>query len=133
MAKTTSLAFPKMFNVAQNRVDVLEDETSVSNRVRLLMLTDPTEVYNEPEQGCGLKEFLFKYNTPNQYEIMKTRIRDQLRAFEPQCDPDKTQFAPERLFTGKSDEMYMAAKEQKLDMTVAVKTLFGSDANINFV
>lgn len=131
MSKTSSIAFPNMFNVAQNHVEVLEDEIAVSSRCRLLLLTDQTEVYNAPEQGCGLKEFLFHYNSENQYEIMKQRIIEQLRAFEPQCDADKTQFTPERLFTGDIDPSN-DANQRKLDMTVAVKTVFGAEVPVAF-
>ena len=64
--KTSSLAFPNMFNVAQNQVAVLEDEISVVNRSRLLILTEPTEIYNEPNQGVGLKRHLWQYNNKTQ-------------------------------------------------------------------
>ena len=51
MAETTSLAFPNMFNIATNQVSVIEDTTSVANRTRLLILTEPTELYNNPDFG----------------------------------------------------------------------------------
>lgn len=129
MAKTTSLSFPNMFNVAQNKVDVLKDENAVANRCRLLLLTDRTEVYNAPTQGCGLKEWLFQYNNDNTYEMMKDRIREQLREFEPQCHADRTEFTPDRVFTGDSSES-PEINMQKLDMTVAVKTVFGKTASV---
>ena len=127
MAKTTSLGWPKMINVAQNQVAVLEDEAAVVSRSRLLILTEPTEVYNEPEQGVGLKRYLWHYNTANQKAIIQDRIVEQLRLHEPQCNPDNTQFADGNLFTG-SDIELTEQHYNKLEMTVAVETLFGADA-----
>ena len=91
--KTNSWSFPNIFNVAQNQVATLQDERSVVNRSRLLILTEPTEVYNEPNQGVGLKRHLWQYNNENQKAIIKDRIVNQLRLHEPQCIPDDTEFS----------------------------------------
>ena len=123
--KTNSLAFPKMFNVVQNKVATIEDADSVVNRSRLLFLTDPTEIFNEPEQGVGLKRYLWHYNNENVRAMVRTRIVDQLRVYEPQCNPDGTQFADGNLFTG--DETSIERKESKLEMTVSVETKFGAE------
>ena len=66
MAETTSLAFPNMFNITANRVSVIENTNSVSNRTRLLILTEPTELYNNPDFGVGLKRHLWQYNTESE-------------------------------------------------------------------
>ena len=130
MANTTSIAWPNMFNVSQNSVAVLEDNASVVNRTKLLILTEPTEVYNEPEQGVGLKRHLWKYNTENEKSIIKDRIIAQLRLHEPSVYPDETQFADGLLFTGAvaSSEPYQ--QYNTLNMTVAVKSVFGDVVDI---
>ena len=64
-AKTTSLAFPNMLNPSSNLVNVLEDDASIVNRTRLLMLTEPTELYGEPNFTVGKTSFhLFNYTIP---------------------------------------------------------------------
>ena len=63
---TNSLAWPSMFDVARNKVSVIEDNQSVVNRSKLLILTDPTELYMNPNFGVGLKKYLWQYNTANQ-------------------------------------------------------------------
>ena len=90
---TNSIAFPKMFDVSRNRVAILEDDQSVVNRSRLLILTEPTEIYNEPNQGVGLKRHLWQYNNKNQQAIVRDRIIDQLRLHEPCCVPENTQIS----------------------------------------
>lgn len=92
MANTTSLAFPRMFDVSQNKVSVLTDSISIVNRTRLLMLTDPTSLYNEPEQGVGLRRYIGRYNTENVRAEVRDRIVEQLRAYEPCVVPDKTEW-----------------------------------------
>lgn len=128
MAETTSLSFPKMFNVSGNQVAVLEDSQSVVNRTRLLILTEPTELYNNPNQGVGLKRYLYQYNTDNQKAIIKDRIVEQLRIHEPCVVADDTQFADGLLFTG--DSTNIEQEYNQLKMTVAVKTTFGDTLNV---
>ena len=74
MANTTSLSFPNLFDVARNQVSVTEDVQSVVNRSRLLILTEPTELYNNPDFGVGLKRHIWQYNNDNQKAIIKDRI-----------------------------------------------------------
>lgn len=79
-----------MFDVARNKVGVLSDNESIVNRSRLLILTEPTELYHNPNFGVGLKRHLWHYNTENEKAILKDRIVEQLRLHEPCCAPDKT-------------------------------------------
>ena len=132
MPNTSSLAWPNMFNVSQNSVIVLEDNQSVVNRTKLLILTEPTEVYNEPNQGVGLKRHLWQYNTDNQKAIIKDRIVEQLRLHEPSVLPDDTQFADGLLFTGNSTVVNPQQEYNTLNMTVAVKSIFGDVLEVTF-
>lgn len=130
MANTTSLAFPNMFNVSQNRVSVLEDSKSVVNRSRLLVLTEPTEVYNEPDQGVGLHRHMWKYNNENEKAIILDRIKQQLRLHEPYSVPEDTQYADGNLFTGSNDADNMYANVNELQMTVAITTTFSEKSTV---
>ena len=129
MANTTSLAFPNMFNVSQNKVTVFEDSRAVVNRSRLLILTNPTELYNSPNFGVGLHRHMWKYNTENEKSIIVDRIKEQLRLHEPYVDPDKTDYADGLLFTGGSPS-YDATKANELEMTVSLSTTFADNVSI---
>lgn len=129
MANTTSLAFPRMFDVSQNKVSVLSDSVSIVNRTRLLMLTDPTALYNEPEQGVGLRRYMGRYNTENVRAEVKDRIVEQLRVYEPCVVPDKTEWADGLIFTGQPNDIRI--KPNKLEMTVALKTIYDSTASLD--
>ena len=126
---TNSLGFPNMFNIANNCVNVISDKVSIVNRVRLLILTEPTELYNNPDFGVGLKRHLWQYNTENEKAIIRDRITEQLRLHEPCCDAEETQFADGLLFTG-SDEN-LAQNYNKLEMTISVRTIFGDTVEID--
>ena len=129
--KTNSIPWPNMINVSQNQVAVITDEISVVNRSKLLILTEPTEIYNEPNQGVGLKRHLFKYNNDNEKAIIRDRIVEQLRIHEPQCNADHTQFANGLLFTG-TPQAEIAQNYNKLEMTVSIETIFGAPVSIDF-
>ena len=126
---TNSLAFPNMFDIVRNKVGVIEDKISVVNRCRLLMLTEPTELYNSPDFGVGLKRYLWQYNTENTKAIIEDRIVSQLRLHEPSCDADKTSFS-DGLLTENSVDM-PAQEYSKLKMTVGIQTTFSDEVNID--
>lgn len=127
---TNSLAFPIMFDISRNKVGVIEDKISVVNRYKLLILTEPTELYNNPNFGVGLKRYLWQYNTENTKAIIKDQIVTQLRLHEPSCDADKTSLADGLLFTG-GDSDTSVREYDKLKLTVGIQTIFSEMVNIN--
>lgn len=128
MAETTSLAFPNMFNIATNQVSVIEDTNSVSNRTRLLILTEPTELYNNPDFGVGLKRHLWKYNNEAEKGLVRDRITEQLRLHEPCVYPDQTQYSDGLLFSG--EQTNILTEHNTLSMTVALQTVFREEAKV---
>lgn len=128
---TNSLAFPAMFDIARNRVAVVEDNISVVNRSRLLLLTEPTELFNEPQFGGGLKRFLWQYLAPNTKAMVRDRIVEQLRVYEPSCDAEKTSFADGLLFTG-SNEASISEEYSSLKMTVGLQTIYGDTVEVSW-
>lgn len=129
MANTTSLAFPKMFNVSQNTVAVLEDNKSIVNRDRLLILTNPTELYNSPEQGVGLYKFIGRYNDKNVEAEIIDRIKEQLARYEPYVESEKTEYAEGLLFTGSQNDE-IKAKPNTMQFTLSLKTTYNETVNL---
>ena len=129
MAETTSLAFPNMFNITTNQVSVIENTASVANRTRLLILTEPTELYNNPTFGVGLKRHLWKYNNSAERGLVEDRITEQLRLHEPCVYPDKTQYTDGLMFTGDQNSS-VAANSNTMSLTVALQTIFKEEARV---
>ena len=119
-----------MLDPSKNMVSVVEDNASIVNRTRLLILTNPTELYNSPTFGVGLKRYLWQYNNENTKAIIKDRIVDQLREHEPCVDPDKTSFADGLMFTGNADMEESFQDLNRLKMTVGLQTIFGDDLEV---
>lgn len=130
MASTNSLAFPFMFDVARNVVSSIEDTKSIVNRSRLLILTEPTELYMNPDFGVGLKRHIWQYNNDNQKRIIQDRIIDQLRKHEPCVKAEETKIADGLLFTGSSSTDQITQDFNRLKMTVALTTVFGDDVEV---
>lgn len=129
MAETTSLAFPNMFNITTNQVSVIENTASVANRTRLLILTEPTELYNNLDFGVGLKRHLWKYNNSAERGLVEDRITAQLRLHEPCVYPEKTQYTDGLMFTGDQNSN-VAADSNTMAMTVALQTIFKEEARV---
>lgn len=127
MPHTTSLQWPNMFDIARNTVAVMEDNVSVVSRTRLLMLSGPTSLYNDPDFGVGLYRHLWHYNNANERAKIRDRIIEQLRINEPYSVPDETQFADGLLFTGGND---VTQDFNHLKMTVAVRTTYSEVTEI---
>lgn len=128
MAETTSWAFPNIFNVAQNCVGVLSDSQSLVNRSRLLILTEPTELYNNPDFGVGLKRYLWQYNTANTRAIIQDRIKDQLNKYEPYVDASATQFLSSLISDDRDPE---SVSFNELDMSVGLVPTFGEPVSVD--
>ena len=129
MAQTNSWSFPNIFNVSQNQVGIVEDEASIVNRTKLLILTEPTELYNEPTFGVGLRRYLWQYNHDNLKALIRDRVVEQLRLYEPCVVPDNTQYADGLLFTGNGNDFRQDYNQLK--MTLLVETTFSTTAEIN--
>lgn len=126
---TTSISFPNMFDVSRNTVTILKDNESIANRCKLLILTEENEMYNSPNFGVGLRRHLWKYNTDNEKAIIRDRITEKLRIYEPCCIPDKTEYADGLLYT-ESEQSPIDA--DSLKMTLLIRTIFGNDVKIDF-
>lgn len=120
---TNSLSWPNLFDVSRNCVAVKNDNSSIVSRTRLLILSDPTELYNDPSFGVGLKKYLWQYNTENTKAIIKDRIVEQLREREPSVIPDKTMFSDELIYTGSPTDGN-AMEYNQLKMTVQLTTAY---------
>lgn len=122
MDNTNSLAFPNMFNAAQNQVAVLSGDASIVNRTRLLLLTQPTELYNSPDQGVGLKKYLFQYNNLNTQAMMKAEIISKLTEYEPYVIADETQFVDKLISESDTDDSIRTDKLNEYKVTVGLVT-----------
>lgn len=131
MARTNSLGFPNLIDVTRNCVNVIEDNVSIVNRSRLLILTEPTELYNDPTFGVGLKRHLWQYNTDNQKAMIRDRIAEQLSEHEPCVDAAKTAFADGLLFTGSNDELSQMQDNNRLKMTIGLSTVYGDSVEVS--
>lgn len=130
MAMTNSIAFPNMFDVARNKVAILEDEASIVNRTKLLFLTEPTELYNNLNQGVGLRQHLWKYNNDNVVAMIKDKMIEQLRLHEPCVLPDQTQFS-DSLISEEPEPVEHFNDANRLKMTVGLQTTFGNIAEVS--
>lgn len=126
---TNSLGFPQMFDVVRGKVTTLEDTESIVNRTRLLMLTSPTELYNEPDFGVGMPRYLWQYNSPNIKPLIRDRVAEQLEMYEPYCIPDETKYADGLVVTGAGS----ATNESPnvLNMSIILSTRLGTTTNID--
>lgn len=130
MSNTTSWAFPNLISVTRNSVGLMEDKSSVINRVKLLLMTEPTELYDVPNFGVGLKKYMFQYNqSDNILPIIKDKLVEQLKLWEPYVDADATEVTKGLLYSGGAYSTDDGANT--LAFTVMLKTIYGDTVEIN--
>jgi len=127
---TSSIGFPNMFDVSRNKLAIYSDRASIVNRVRLLILTEPTELYNNPTYGVGLKRYMFQYNNANIIAQIKDRIIDQLTLWEPCVDAQKTEVVSGLLYTGNSSSA--TDNPNHLKLTVTLHSIYGDTISTDF-
>lgn len=126
---TSSLGFPKMFDVARNKINTYVDRPSIASRVRLMLLTDPTELYMNPSYGVGLKKYMFQYNQDNIVAQIRDKLVEQLKLWEPSVVADKTDVVRGLLYSGR-DSIASVADDNQLKLTITVYSIYGETINI---
>lgn len=129
MSNTTSIGFPNLFDVSRNRVATMKDNASVANRVKLMLLTEPTELYMNTNFGVGLKRYMFNYNNENVVAQIKDKLIEQLRLWEPCVDADRTKVVRGLAYSGQSS-YEQVSDQDKLNLTVTVYTIYGEQLDI---
>ena len=121
----SSWSWPNLFDVSRNKVNLYAGTQSIKNRVKLLLLTEPTELYNEPRFGVGLRKHIFKYNNDNVIALIKDDLIEQLRMWEPGVIPEET--TVERSGNNHPDpnNLEVTSKEMNtLELYISVKTIY---------
>lgn len=121
----TSWAWPNMFDVARSKISLYSDAQSIVNRVKLLLLTDPTELYMVPNFGVGLKKFMFRYKGDNTAAMVKDALIEQLRLWEPSVIPEDT-VVSQGLEYSRSGTVSSNTPDT-LELTITLKTRYGQE------
>lgn len=125
---TSSYNYPNLFDVARNKVAVAQDLDSITSRVKLLLLTEPTELYMEPSFGVGLRKYIFQYNTDNVVAQIKDKLIEQLRLWEPCVVPEETTVERGLEYTGQID---MQDNLNILALTIKLKSIYGQSVTVD--
>lgn len=122
----SSWSWPNMFDVARNRVSLYNDTASIVSRVKLLLLTEPTELFMTPNFGVGLKRYLFTYNNENTIAMIKDALIEQLRIWEPAVIPEETKVSRGLQFTGggSNDPQVAVKTNNTLELTITLVTRY---------
>lgn len=124
----SSMSWPNMFDVARSKVNLYSNERSLTNRIKLLILTEPTELYMVPNFGVGLKKHIFKYNNDNVIALIQDELIEQLRLWEPGVIPEETvvKRGPNHSWDPSSEWETVSERQNVLHLQVSVVTNYGS-------
>lgn len=120
----SSFSFPNMFDVARSKVNLYADAKSITNRVKLLLLTEPTELYMNPDFGVGLKKYMFTYNNDNTIALIQDKLVEQLSKWEPCVVADKTKVTRGIDSPGFQSLSTAESEKNHLKLTVTLTTTY---------
>ena len=126
----SSMSWPNMFDVARSKVNVYTDMKSITNRVKLLLLTEPTELYMNPNFGVGLKKYMFTYNNDNVIPMIKDDLVAQLRLWEPRVIPEKTKVVRGLRTKNFEESAVVSERMNNLNLTVTLTTIYGNEVSL---
>lgn len=116
----SSWSYPNLFDVARSKINLYVDATSVVNRVKLLLLTEPTELYMVPNFGVGLKKYMFTYNNDNTIAMIRDALIEQLRLWEPDVVPEETKVERGSNYTTDPNADLSVLNLNKLSLTITL-------------
>lgn len=128
----TSIAWPNIFDVSRSKVSLYSNEKSLTNRIKLLLLTEPTELYMEPNFGVGLRKHMFKYNNDNVIAIIQDDLIEQLRLWEPGviAEDTKVERGPKYSWDPTNPEA-VSKRMNVLDLKITVHTIYEQYLELN--
>lgn len=118
----TSFAYPNMFDVARSKVNLYSDTRSITNRVKLLLLTEPTELYMSPNFGVGLRRYMYTYNNDNVIALIRDKLIEQLRLWEPAVIAEETKVTRGLMDETNSQLSTKEAETNVLKLTITLTT-----------
>lgn len=80
---------------ADGRLSWSEGEENVRESLRIILLTEPGERLMREEFGCGLRRFLFEPNTITTRQLVRERIENAIRRWEPRVSLDEVIVEPD--------------------------------------
>lgn len=128
----TSFAWPNMFDVSRGNVSLYSNVKSITNRIKLLLLSEPTELFMEPNYGVGLRKHIFKYNNDNVIALIQDELIEQLRLWEPGVIAEKTRVerGPEYSWDPYNPEL-VSDRMNVLDIQITVFTIHEQEISFN--
>ena len=90
------MAFPPRVG-ADGRIAWSEGETNVREAVRVILMTEPGERLRLPEFGAGLGRFLFEPNILSTHTLLRQRIADALKRWEPRISLESVEVQADAL------------------------------------
>lgn len=88
------MAFPPRVG-ADGRLAWSVGEDHVRESIRLILLTEPGERLMREGFGCGLRQFLFEPNTITTRQLIRERITEAMKRWEPRVSVEAVDVEPD--------------------------------------
>lgn len=82
MAYTSSLSFPNIFSTITGKTMIDTSIEAINKRLSLLVLSAYTELFGDPNFGCGIYEVTFDYAAEITFQRLKDMISDSASLYE---------------------------------------------------
>lgn len=83
MIYTTSLSFPYIFSTISGKTMLDTSFEAINRRLSLLVQSAYTELFGDPDFGCGIYELTFDIANEETFSLLKDMLVDSIKKYEP--------------------------------------------------
>lgn len=80
MLFTNSIKHPNEFSMITGKTTLVRELESVSQSIRLILLSERGELFGDPNYGSRLKRLLMEQMTPTLYDLIRNEIADSVNS-----------------------------------------------------
>ena len=85
---------------AEKKLEYVDEETDISEAVRIILFTSPYERIMRPEFGCGVSKYVFDVVNATSIAKITSSIRNAITRFEPRVIVDEVKADGSRIDEG---------------------------------
>lgn len=83
MIYTTAVSFPNIFSTATGKTKLNATFEAINTRLSVLIQTAYTELFGNPDFGCGIYEATFDYASEDSFDALADNLSEAIERFEP--------------------------------------------------
>lgn len=79
---TKNIKHPDEFSLISGETQVIDELPAIEQSIGLILRSAKGELFGDPKFGCNLYEYLYKYDGPALYKLIKSDVAESLNKWD---------------------------------------------------